>query len=230
MSNVAVIFARGGSKGIPRKNIRLLNGKPLIAYAIESALACPRIHRVVVSTDDAEIAEVAVSHGAEVPFIRPSELARDQSSEWDAWRHAIHLLDSGSTSPMEVFVSVPPTSPLREVGDITACIDLLLEGEADVVVTARPAERNPYFNMITRDEKGFAELVIKPGNAFVRRQDAPTVYDLTTVAYAARPGYVLNSPSLLSGRVKAVLVPPERAIDIDTELDFQFAEFLLSKT
>lgn len=224
---VAGIFARGGSKGVPRKNVRLIGGKPLIAHAIEAALASSLIDRVIVSTDDAEIADVARAWGAEVPFMRPAELARDDSPEWLAWQHAIQTLGGAS---WDAFVSVPTTSPLRKVEDIDACIAKLLGGDADIVITVRKAERSPYFNMVTLDEQGGARLVITPEQATFRRQDAPQVFDVTTVAYAARPAFVLSSTGLFQGRVEAVVVPAERAIDIDTEFDFRMAECLLQQS
>ena len=224
---VAFVFARGGSKGVPRKNIRPLAGRPLIAYAIEIARACPGVARVVVSTDDPEIASVAREFGAEVPFLRPAELATDAASEWMAWQHAIR--EVAREGPFDVFLSVPTTSPLRAVEDLEACVRLLWSGDADVVVTARPAERNPYFNMITIDERGWARLVIPPAAEVHNRQVAPCVYDLTTVAYAARPEFVLRARSLFDGKMKAVLVPPERALDIDTPLDFDVADFLMRR-
>jgi N-acylneuraminate cytidylyltransferase len=227
-SSVAVIPARGGSKGVPRKNIRLLAGKPLISYAIETALASKFIDRVIVSTDDPEIAHVARQYGAEVPFMRPPELARDDSPEWLTWQHAIRTLEAVEGSArVKVFVCVSPTSPLRAVEDVDACIQTLLDSDADLVVTVRPAERSPYFNMVVLDESGYARLVIPPEGNIYRRQDAPRVYDLTTVAYAARPEFVLTASSMFEGTVKAVVVPTERALDIDTELDFKVAEFLL---
>lgn len=225
---VGVIFARGGSKGVPRKNIRPLNGKPLIAYAIETARASRLIERVFVSTDDEEIAAVARTYGAEVPFMRPAELAQDRTPEWLAWQHALRSIQAlDPARPIDVLVSIPPTSPLRAVEDVDACVQLLLDGDAEVVVTVRPAERNPYFNMVTLSDTQDARLVIPPDGAIGRRQDAPVVYDMTTVAYAARPAYVLRATSIFEGRVKAVVVPTERAIDIDTETDFRIAEVLL---
>lgn len=225
---VALIPARGGSKGVPRKNIRPLAGKPLIAYAIGTARASRLIERVVVSTDDAEIADVARRYGAEVPFMRPWELAQDDSPEWLTWRHAVRMLTgSEGDAKIDAFVCVSPTSPLRAVEDVDACIRLLLDGDADLVMTVRPAERNPYFNMVVLDEAGWARVVLRPERPIHRRQDAPPVYDITTVAYAFRPEFVLRAESEWEGRVKAVVVPPERALDIDTELDFRFAEFLL---
>jgi len=228
---VGFIFARGGSKGVPRKNIRPLAGKPLIAYAIETALASELIDRVVVSTDDAEIANVAQQYGAEVPFMRPPELAQDDSPEWLAWQHAIRTLKATKGEPrMDAFVSIPPTSPLRAVKDVDACIKTLLESDADIVITVKPAERNPYFNMVMLAEEGYARLVIPADQPVHRRQAAPLAYDMTTVAYAARPEFVLKADSIFEGTVKAVVVPVERSLDIDTELDFKLAEFLLGQS
>ena len=228
---VGAIFARGGSKGVPGKNLRILAGKPLIAYAIETALASKLIDRVIVSTDDAEIATVAQQHGAEVPFMRPQELARDDSPEWLAWQHAIRTLEAAEgRTKIGVLVCIPPTSPLRAVEDVEACIETLLDSDADLVITVKPAERNPYFNMVVLDEAGYARLVGQADGTIHQRQAAPPVYDMTTVAYAARPEFVLNARSMFEGKVKAVVVPPGRALDIDTELDFKFAEFLLAQS
>ena len=118
-----------------------------------------------------------------------------------------------------MFVSIPATSPLRDVSDIDRCISCLLESDADIVITVKKSDRSPYFNMVTLDEKGYAKLVMQTGTTLSRRQDAPQVYDMTTVAYAARPGFILQEDGIFSGRVRAIEIPPERAIDIDTELD-----------
>jgi N-acylneuraminate cytidylyltransferase len=226
---IAGIFARGGSKGAPRKNVREIAGKPLIAYAIEAAKASRLIDRVFVSTDDAEIADVARRHGADVPFMRPPELARDDSPEWQAWQHALRTLQEGADHPWDAFVAVPPTSPLRTTDDIDRCIEALLNSDADVAVCVSPAGRSPYFNMVTLNPQGYARLVLQPQVPLFRRQDAPAVYDLTTVAYASRPQFVLTASGVFQGRVVAVTIPPERAFDIDTELDFRLAEFLLQQ-
>lgn len=227
---VAGIFARGGSKGVPRKNIRMLAGKPLIAHAIETARSSRFIDRVVVSTDDEEIATVARRYGAEVPFMRPADLARDDSPEWLAWRHAILTL-GGENSQLawRAFVCVPTTSPLRSIDDVDGCIKMFLENEADVVIAVSPASRSPYFNMVTLDDKGYARVVIQPLKAAFRRQDVPAAFDMTTIAYVARPAFVLKADSMFQGKVMARIVPSERALDIDTELDFEIAEFLLGR-
>ena len=228
MNVTALIFARGGSKGLPGKNIRLLGGKPLIAWSIDHALAVKRILRVIVSTDSWEIAAVAREYGAEVPFIRPPELARDDSPEWLAWQHALnYLLDKDGSLP-DAIVSVPTTAPLRLPLDIENCLDNYERGGADVVITVTDAHRSPYFNMVRLNADKTVGLVMPPQSALVRRQDAPTVFDMATVAYVARPEFVLTHNGTFEGRVRAVHVPTERAIDIDTLLDFQIAECLLN--
>lgn len=228
MKATALIFARGGSKGLPGKNIRSLGGKPLIAWSIEHALAVNRIERVIVSTDSGEIAAVAREYGAEVPFLRPAELARDDSPEWLAWRHALNYLRDADGALPEAMVSVPTTAPLRLPLDIENCLDEYQKGDADMVITITDAHRSPYFNMVKTHPDGTMGLVISPQSAVARRQDAPAVYDMATVAYVARPEFVMTHNATFDGRVRAVHVPKERAIDIDTMLDFQIAECLLN--
>lgn len=225
---VCAIFARGGSKGIPKKNIRNLCGKPLIAYSIETAKASPSIDRVIVSTDNEEIADVARAWGAEVPFMRPAELAQDNSPEWLAWQHAIHELQKEANEPkIDCLISLPTTSPLRAVEDVEACAAKFFKTGADVVITIQETDRNPYFNMVILDKEESAHIAVKNNLGVTRRQDAPSVFDMTTVAYAVKPEFVLKSKSLFEGNVKAVKVPRERAIDIDNEWDFKVAEALL---
>lgn len=228
MKAVAFIFARGGSKGLPGKNVRPLCGKPMIAWAIEHAKAVKRIERVIVSTDTEEIAAVARQYGADTPFMRPAELARDDSPEWLAWRHALNYLQTEGGLP-DAMVSVPVTAPLREPKDIERCLDDFAQGGADVVVTLSEAHRSPYFNMIKRNADGTVGLVIPPASNVSRRQDVPTVFDMATVAYVASPEFVLTRNTLFEGRVRAVEIPPERAIDIDTLLDFRIAEYLMKE-
>ena len=225
---IGFIFARGGSKGVPGKNIRLLDGKPLIAHAIEIGLGSKFIKRMIVSTDDPNIAETARNYGAETPFMRPPELAGDNSPEWLAWRHALKELERVGEK-VDLFVSLPATAPLRSARDVDACIELFLEGGADAVITAKNASRHPAFNMITLDRDENAHLVMSPDKTITRRQDAPVVYDMTTVAYVLRLDFIFKADAIFQGRVKAVLVPDERALDIDTELDFAFAEFLAAR-
>ena len=225
---VAFIFARGGSKGLPGKNILPFGGKPLIAWSIEQALAVKRIKRVMVSTDSQEIAQVARAYGAEVPFMRPPELARDDSPEWLAWRHALNFVRESEGAMPELMVSLPATAPLRQSIDIENCLDNFANGSADMVITVTDAHRSPYFNMVKTNPDGSLGLVIPPSCAIARRQDAPVIYDMATVAYVINPEFVMTHQSTFEGRVRAVHVPPERAIDIDTLLDFRIAECLLA--
>lgn len=227
---VGMIFARGGSKGLPGKNILPLAGKPLLAHAITTAKQVPRIQRVIVSTDDAAIAAVARQYGAEVPFLRPPELATDHAPELLAWKHALTTIAAQTGRAVDVMVSVPTTAPLRRSEDVVRCVELLLASAADLVVTVTEANRSPYFNMVTLDHDQNATLVIPPAHGTVtRRQDAPTVYDMTTVAYAARGPYVLATDTLMAGRVKAIIVPRERALDIDDAFDFAIAEHRMTQ-
>ena len=227
MNVVAIIFARGGSKGLPGKNIRPLFGKPLIAWSIEHALSVKRIARVLVSTDSDEIADVALQNGAEVPFMRPAELAGDNSPEWLAWRHALNYLRETTGELPDVMVSVPTTAPLRFPQDIENCLDEYEKGDADIVITVTDAHRSPYFNMVKANADGTVGLVNPTQTALVRRQDAPIVYDMATVCYVVKPEFVMSNESIFEGRVRSVHVPTERSIDIDTLLDFQIAEHLM---
>ena len=230
MKAVAFIFARGGSKGLPGKNIRLLAGKPLIAWSIEHARAVQRIDRVIVSTDSQEIANVARKYGAEVPFIRPAKLSGDTSPEWLAWRHALDYICQTEGSMPDVMVSIPATAPLRSPLDIENCLDEYEKGSVDVVITVTDAQRNPYFNMVKENADGTVGLVIPPQSKVTRRQDAPTMYDIATVAYVASPDFVMAHQSAFEGRVRSVHIPVERAIDIDTLIDFKIAEILYGNT
>jgi len=220
----AFIFARGGSKGLPGKNIKELGGIPLLAYGIRLANAMDRVERVYVSTDDAQIAAVAKQYGAEV-IDRPAALATDTASEWMTWRHAIEHVRSRGLD-FDTFLSLPATSPLRNAQDIDNCLDAL-DADADVVITVTPAARSPYFNMVSIDADGLAHVVL--GTAELkRRQDVPPVYDITTVAYVARPDFILSRERLFAGRVRPVVVPKERAVDIDDEHDFKVAQALFN--
>jgi CMP-N-acetylneuraminic acid synthetase len=227
MKLAAFIFARGGSKGLPGKNIIQFGGKPLIAWSIEQALAVQGIERVIVSTDSVEIADIAKRYGADVPFMRPAELSSDESPEWLAWRHALNYVLKSSGALPDVMVSVPVTAPLRLPSDIKNCIHEYKKNKVDAVISVSDANRSPYFNMVQINQDGYIELVNPPQSPIVRRQDVPVVYNMTTVCYVLRSEFVMTHNSVFEGRVKAVHVPAERAIDIDTLLDLQIAQSLL---
>ncbi len=225
INNYAFIFARGGSKGLPGKNIKSLGGKPLLGYSIETALACKSIDKIFVSTDDADIANAANNYPV-VVIDRPSEYAQDGSSEWTAWKHAIKWVVEKYGS-FENFISLPVTSPLRSIDDVENAVIKRIEKKADICISITPANRSPYFNMVSFDKQGFVELVNKPSSGIFRRQDAPEVFDITTVVYVASPDFIMNHESLFEGKVTSIEVPKSRAVDIDDIYDFKLAEVIL---
>ena len=225
MRNFAFIFARGGSKGLPGKNIKPLAGKPLLQYSIDTALASDLIEQVFVSTDDQAIAQVAIEGGA-ILIERPVELATDQSPEWLSWCHAVEWATEHYGS-FDGFVSLPATSPLRSQDDVEAAILKRQSENADICIAVTPASRSPYFNMVKHNEAGFVELVNQPEGEVSRRQDAPKVFDITTVVYATTPEFVLNNYGLFSGKVTSIEVPKARAVDIDDIYDFRLAEAII---
>lgn len=228
MKRYGFIFARGGSKGVPGKNIKKLCGKPLIAWSIETGLATGMLDCLIVSTDSAEIADIAREYGARVPFMRPGELARDNSPEWLAWRHAVSWLREHGED-FDTFVSLPATAPLKTPEDIAKCIREFEENDCDLVLTCTDAQRHPMFNMYRRNPDGSMRRYDEVNPPIIRRQEAPEAYDGTTMAYVSKPDFILSGSGIWGGRVRAVKFPRERAIDIDDELDFAIAEMLLNK-
>jgi len=227
----AWIFARGGSKGLPGKNIRPLKGKPLIAYAIETARKSRFIQEVFVSTDSPDIAAVAEQYGAIVPFLRPAELASDTANERMAWRHAIEWMRSQDQfPPMDIMVSLPPTAPLRAPEEVDKAIELYLKGESDTVIAVSESARHPAFNMVYVDENKYAKVILSQYVEWVpNRQAYPKAYDITTAVYVTGSDYVMENDVYLKGRVRAIIIPEDHGIDIDTLMDFQQAELLLEE-
>ena len=230
MTYWGVVFARGGSKGVPGKNLRKVGGIPLIGHSIQTGLATPEIEEFFCSTDSEEIADAARGFGASIPFMRPTELAGDESPEWDAWQHFAKYLMSAGARNDDAIVSLPTTSPLRNVDDVRSAVALYESSSADAVVTTTEASRSPWFNMVTVDGEGHVQvLMLSESGGPARRQDTPDVYDLTTVAYVASLGHILSAPRLFGGVVAGLQIPKERAIDIDTELDLDVADYLYGK-
>lgn len=225
MKSYAFIFARGGSKGLPGKNIRLLAGKPLLQYSIDTALSAPSIDQVFVSTDDPLIAKVALQCGA-LLIERPAELASDTSPEWLSWQHAVKWVTE-HYGAFEDFISLPATSPLRNVTDVENSIKQRKIKNADICISVTPSGRSPYFNMVKKLDNGFIELVNNPDNNVARRQDSPEVFDITTVVYATTTQFVMNNYGIFSGKVTCINVPKNRAVDIDDIYDFKLAETII---
>lgn len=225
MSTIATVCARGGSQGVPGKNIRPLAGKPLIVHTIEQARACRAIDQVYVSTDDPRIADVVRQAGAEVPLLRPAELATAQAPKLPVIRHLVEAVERLGRKVARI-VDLDPTSPLREVADIEACLALLTP-DTDVVITAYEAEKNPYFNMVELDAQGRVRLVKTPPAAVEARQAAPKVYAMNASIYVWHRHTLAKG--LWEGRAALHVMPRSRSIDIDTPLDFKLVELLLQE-
>lgn len=223
---LGLINARGGSKGIPNKNIKELNGKPLIAYSVIEALACPCLARVVVSTDSEAIAKTAREYGAETPFMRPPELATDESLQIDTVLHAVAWLEE--TGDIYDYVAIlQPTSPLRSAEDITGTIDLLLSSGADSAITVTPLRGFHPGGLYCAGEKGALEPFMKFNPAGTNRQKLPS-YLLRTGGVFAMKMSVLKQRSLYGQNTVGHVVPASRAVNVDDMLDWKMAEMLLS--
>jgi len=222
---VAVIPARGGSKSIPRKNLKPLAGRPLLAWSIDVARRVPEIDRVIVSTDDAAIAEVALGQGAEV-YARPPHLATDTALVIDALRDLIRRLqDEGESADMMTLLE--PTCPLRAPEDVSRCLALLAAGH-DSVATFRDADLNPH--RAWQIDGNRPQPFIPGAIPWLPRQRLPRAYQLNGAVYAfCMKRLPEDAIGLLFGRTAAVLMPRERSIDIDDELDFEFIDLLLRR-
>lgn len=226
-SILALIPARGGSKGVPGKNLRLLGGKPLIAWTIEQARRCPWIDRLIVSTDDPAIADTAIRWDAEAPFLRPAELATDETKMIEVVFHALDWCRQIDRL-YEWILLLQPTSPLREATDIEAAAKQLEDRGADAVVSVCPCEHSPLWAN-TLGPNGQMKDFLRP-EATGNRQDHPAYYRLNGAIYLARTDYFRQCRGFLGDRTFAYIMPSERSIDIDSLLDFQMAEFLVSRT
>lgn len=219
---LAIIPARGGSKGVQHKNIRHVAGKPLIAWTIEEAKKSRFIDRVIVSTDDPSIADVALQWGAEVPFLRPAEFARDDSPGIAPVLHAIETLQQ----QYDLVVLLQPTSPLRTVEDIDGCIGHLQEYRAKSCVSVVEPDKSPYWMYRFTAEKRLEPLF---ETAFDRRQDLPETYALNGAVYVAECGWLMKTKSFMSKETSGYIMPKERSLDIDSELDIKICNYLKSE-
>ena len=231
MKSPAFIFARGGSKGLPGKHLLEIDGIPLIGHAIMQAQQSESVSHIFVSTDCSGIAEVARNFGANIPFIRPRELATDITPEIEVWRHAILWYESVHGALPKPFVSIPATAPLRLPADIDLCVERYHFGDCDVVLTVSRSRRHPGFNMVVANKQGFIDLFSPPSESMnlFRRQDCSQVFDVETICYVADPTFVLNTTSLFFGKTGFVEIPKQRAIDIDDRYDFELAKLMFGK-
>lgn len=232
MKILAIIPARGGSKGLKNKNILPLLGHPLIAYSIKAAKDSQKINRTIVSTDSEEIAAIAKSYGAEVPFMRPSEFAEDMSTDMEVFTHALDWLNINESYVPDLIVQLRPTSPVRQVGIIVECIDKLLYSDADSLRIVTPAPYTPYKMWRIKEENELMEPILKLDN--VRepfnepRQRLPKVYWQVGTLDVIRINTIVHKKSLSGDKILSHVIPNELAIDIDDLNSFKKAEEVIS--
>jgi len=229
MRRLAVICARGGSKGVKGKNLRDLAGKPLIAHSIGQARDSGLFDIIAVSSDSEAIQKAAAEWGVDITVDRPVELASDTAPKVPAIRHCAETVETETGQPFDTIVDLDATAPLRNTDDIRGAIDLLETSDAANVVSAMPARRSPYFNLVECDENGRVHLSKPPATPIARRQDAPECFDLNASVFAwTRDALFSNNDYVLGDNTLLFVMPEERSIDIDTETDFKFVEFLMS--
>jgi CMP-N-acetylneuraminic acid synthetase len=229
MGILVTICARGGSKGLPSKNVRPLLGRPLICHTIEHALGWAKADQVIVSTDSEEIREVARRAGAQVPFLRPTHLATDAAPKVPVISHALREAEATFRTRFDVVVDLDPTAPLRTPSDIDAGVAQFHKGGCDVCFSVVKGRKSPYFNVVERDPQVGTVRLAKPPPAFlVTRQSAPQVFDINGSVYVYSRAFLLRDPvSIWDGTAEIFEMPPESAFDIDTERDFVVTEALM---
>lgn len=226
---LCTICARGGSKGVKNKNIKLLCGKPLITYTIEQARESGLFEHIVISTDSDLIANVAQEYGAEVFFKRSQEMASDTAGKLEVIKDAFVRSEEHYQTTFDYLIDLDATAPLRSVQDIINAYGQFLKDDNDNLITAMPSRRSPYFNLVEVDHTGKVALSKKLSSGIVRRQDAPKSFDMNASIYVWKRDAILHENSLFLGKTGLYVMPEERSIDIDTELDFEFVEFLMRK-
>ena len=228
MSNVlCTICARGGSKGVKNKNIKEFLGKPLIAYTIEQAKACGLFEHIVISTDSDDIAEIGKEFGAEVFFKRDAKMSSDTAGKLEVIKDAFIRSEEYYNKTFDYLIDLDATAPLRNVEDIINSFNQFLDANNDNLITAMPSRRSPYFNLVELDTDGRVDLSKKLDVTILRRQDAPRSYDMNASIYIWKRDVILNQNSIFLKNTGLYVMPEERSIDIDSELDFKFVEFLM---
>lgn len=229
MKRICTICARGGSKGVKGKNIRSLMGKPLIAHTIEQAQASGLFDAIAVSSDSEAILDVARIYGIKYLIKRPDELATDQAGKMPAIRHCVAEVERLTGITFDMMVDLDATSPLRAVEDIHNAVAMMEKSGAGNLITAMPARRSPYFNLVELNADGGVTLSKPPKTQILRRQDAPQCFDMNASIYIWDRQSFNEKNSVFNSDTQLYVMPEERSIDIDSEVDFQFVEFILSR-
>lgn len=227
MTRLCTICARGGSKGVKNKNIREIGGKPLIGHTLEQARSCGLFELIAVSSDSPEILNAAKRFGADLLVERPAEMATDSAAKIPAIRHCVEAAERHAAKRFDILVDLDATSPLRLPEDIVGAVRLLETKGVSNLITAAPARRSPYFNLVEVGSDGVVRLSKQLPSAIVRRQDAPPAYDMNASIYVWRHDALFEDPAIFRPDTALFVMPEERSIDIDSELDFKFVEMLL---
>jgi CMP-N,N'-diacetyllegionaminic acid synthase len=229
MRRLCTICARGGSRGVVGKNIRPLLGKPLLAWTIEQAKATGLFELVAVSSDDARIRDTAVEWGADLAIPRPDELATDVAPKLGAIRHCLEAVSQRMGTSYDVLVDLDATSPLRLPSDVTGSVEMLEATGSTNIITGAEARRSPYFNLVELQPDGSVRLAKVPERPIERRQDSPQCFDMNASIYVWRVPRFLQEPAVFYPDTRLFVMPPERSVDIDSELDFEIVELLMRR-
>ena len=229
MTRICTICARAGSKGVKKKNIRQLAGKPLIAYTIEQAKSSGLFDVIAVSSDSGEILSVASGCGASILVERPVELATDTASKVPAIQHCVREAERIVGKQFDVVVDLDVTSPLRIIEDIRGAVELLEANSVSNVITGAPSRRSPYFNLVELDEDGVVRLSKPLEKPIVRRQDSPKCFDMNASIYVWQRAALFSYPTVFNADTRLFVMPEDRSVDIDIELDFEIVEFLMNR-
>jgi CMP-N-acetylneuraminic acid synthetase len=224
---ISIIPARGGSKGVPRKNLAELGGRPLLAWAIEVAAKCDLVTRTIVSTEDSEIAQVARDLGAEVPFVRPTELALDDTPDWPVFVHAVKSLEEVDGARPDMVVWLRPTAPLRIAKDISDCVRLLVTSGADAVRTISRVSQHPCWMVRLNGDRISSLLEPESSENFSQRQKLPLVYIPNGAVDVFSVERTLELGGLFEGDVRAIVMPEDRSLDIDNETELALARSIV---
>ena len=229
MKRLCTICARGGSKGLPNKNIRQMVGKPLIAHSILQAKSSGLFEAIAVSSDSMKILDISKKFGADYSVFRPPELASDLAPKLPAIQHCVNEVETLSGEKFDVIVDLDATSPLRITKDIEGAVKLLEDKNVSNVITGCPARRSPYFNLVEQDERGCVRLSKSPEQIITRRQDAPECFDMNASIYVWNRSGLIGSKSVFNVDTLLFVMPEERSIDVDHEWEFEYVEFLFNK-
>ena len=229
MKRLCTICARGGSKGVPNKNIRPIGGKPLIVHSVLQAQLSGLFEAIAVSSDSPEILNISKKSGVDHLIFRPQDLASDSAPKLPAIQHCVNEVERISGKNFDVIVDLDVTSPLRLTKDIEGAVRLLEEKNVSNVITGCPARRSPYFNLVERDEDDYVRLSKPPEQIITRRQDAPECFDMNASIYVWKREGLIGRKSIFNADTLLFVMPEERSIDVDHEWEFEYVEFLFNK-